>query len=173
VTVAGHIVLAGPMGAGKTTVGRLLAARLGRPLLDNDIELLRRSGLDPATIARKHGLDELHRREADVLTELLASPEPAVITAAASTIADPAVRELLRHRDVFWLRADPEVLAARLTADAAARPDFGEPVTVTVARLAVERDHLFAEIVDDTIDTGSGTPEDAVDEIVRRVTSAR
>jgi shikimate kinase len=136
------------------------------------VELHRRSGADPATIARVHGLDELHRREAEVLQEQLATREPAVITAAASVIGDPAVRASLHDHDVFWLHAASEVLAARLTLDAAVRPAFGEPPDVTVARQAAARDDLFAEVADGVIDTGASTPEDAVGEIVRRVECA-
>src|SRR5687767_1029511 len=119
-----HIVLVGLMGAGKSTVGSLLAQRLQREFFDNDVLLERRTGQTAKSIRRDLGEDELHRIEAEVLLECLSTQPVAVIAAAASTVLDPQVRETLRDAAfVIWLRADLRALTERLV-DPGTRPLF-------------------------------------------------
>ncbi|HVF05593.1 MAG TPA: shikimate kinase [Frankiaceae bacterium] len=149
-----RIVIVGTMGAGKTTVGRALAARLGWRYWDNDTELRRRTGSSAATLAAAHGVDELHRIEAEVLAAGLALAEPAVVAAPGSV----ALHRPPPFPDpVVWLRASPATLAARVGAgdgrpglgslaavDAARRPGFAALATVTVD----VDDRSVAEVVD-------------------------
>ena len=87
-----HVVLIGPMGAGKSTVGRLLARDLGRPLWDNDVELVRVTGRQLAELVELPR-DALHALEHDVLRAGLSQMEPHVVTAAGSVVrADDEVR---------------------------------------------------------------------------------
>ena len=88
----GHIVLVGLMGSGKTTVGAALAAALGVPLRDSDADIERDTGLTGRDIAARDGIDALHALEARQLLDALDEPGTTVITAAASTLDDPACR---------------------------------------------------------------------------------
>jgi shikimate kinase len=92
------------MGSGKTTIGRLLAARLDLPFVDNDAVLEEGAGRTAAEIARDDGVEALHASEADVLRGALDARRSAVITAAASTVTDPELRTRL-HAEAFvvWL----------------------------------------------------------------------
>jgi shikimate kinase len=154
------------MGAGKTTVGRVLATRLGRPLRDNDVELRRRTGTTPAELNETRGIDELHAQEAVTAKELLATAEPAVVTVAAAAILDAAVREALHERAlVVWLHAGPDVLVARL-ADPGVRPTFAASLREMVANQAGERDQWFRAAADADFDTATTTPDEIVDTIV-------
>ncbi len=110
-----HVVLLGLMGAGKTTVGRELSARLGWPVRDSDADILAATGRTARQIDEQSGTVELHRLEARHLIDATAAPEPSVICAAASAIDDGAARTALGVAGVavVWLRADPATLARR------------------------------------------------------------
>ncbi|HKY66774.1 MAG TPA: shikimate kinase, partial [Acidimicrobiales bacterium] len=116
-----HVVLIGSMGAGKTTIGDRVARALGRPLVDSD-QVLADEGPDAAVIAQTEGVAELHDRECRQLRAALASPEPAVVAAAASIVEAPACRSALDGHAVVWLHVDPDVAASRV---AAARREAG------------------------------------------------
>jgi shikimate kinase len=169
VTPPRHVALVGLMGAGKTTVGRELAARLGRPLRDNDDELRRRTGATPAELDRTRGIDELHAEEAVTAKEVLAAREPAVVTIAASAIADAAVRAALEETAVVvWLHAGPDVLVDRL-ADPGVRPEFAASLRDIVGNQATERDRWFRGVADADYDTSVFSPTELVDRIVTLV----
>ena len=156
----------GMMASGKSTVGRLVAARLGLPLLDNDHLLEARYGADAAHIQAATDQAELHRREAEVLLEALDRPDPAVITAAASVVEDTSVRAALERHDVVWLDADPEVLARRVLAGDDHRPGRGPDIALLLRDQEHERRPLFAEVADVVVDTSARSPEDAAAEVL-------
>jgi shikimate kinase len=156
---ARHVVLVGAMGSGKSTVGVPLAAALDRPFVDNDAQLLERTGATAADIAARQGFDALHHAEAEGLLAALDAPGASVIAAAASTITDPAVRAALgRGAFVVWLRASPATLAARLP-QSPNRPFAAEDPVGVVARQARERDPLFEAIADLVVDSDRSTPD--------------
>src|SRR5438552_11350746 len=109
-----HVVLVGLMGSGKTTVGLLLAARLGRAFVDNDVVLEARTGQTAREIAAAEGAEALHLREAEALVVALSTPAAAVVAAAAAAPLEPVAAAAMRVHEVVYLRATPMVLAARL-----------------------------------------------------------
>jgi shikimate kinase len=145
------------MGAGKTTVGRALAAALDRPFVDNDELLRAATGVTAADLARTEGLAALHRWERDLALDAAAAPVPAVIAVAASLADDPsALAQVRASAFVVWLRADPTVLAARVP-DGVHRPDLAATPPDPVARAAAS-----ATVADLTVDTGRARPAAAV-----------
>ncbi len=108
-----HVVLVGLMGSGKTTVGELVAGLLGWAFSDSDEWIEGVAGVTGAEVARRDGVDELHRLEARHLLEALASEVPTVIAAAASVVDDPVCREALAGAYVVWLDPPVEALAER------------------------------------------------------------
>lgn len=160
-----HLVLVGLMGAGKTTVGHALADRLGRPFRDSDGLLEVHTGRTAAQLERELGADELHQLESTALLEVLAESGPAVISAAASVVEDPAAREALRAHRVVWLRAPVEVLAGRFR-PADHRPLFGRtPGDLLLGQRRV-RGPLYEEVADLVVDTGGRDVAAVVEEIV-------
>ena len=109
------IVLIGPMGAGKSTVGRIVADRLERPLIDSDVLLWRATGMSAAEVAESADVDRLHRIEALVLRRALGRSMGAVITAAASIGDDAELVDRLRAGREFvgLLTATPEECVRR------------------------------------------------------------
>jgi shikimate kinase len=163
-----HVVLVGPMGVGKTTVGRALADRLGRPLRDSDDELVAEQGRSGRDLAAVEGVDVLHRWEAEHLRRALAAPEPSVVAAAASVVDDPASRRALRDHTVVWLRAPAATLAERAGASGHRRT-LGSDPEGSMEALAAERGGRYAEVADLTVDTGATGPEGVVAAILDRL----
>jgi shikimate kinase len=107
------VVITGAMGAGKTTVGRALAQRLGWPLRDSDDDISQLTGYTGARIALRDNIEALHALEAKVLLQALATPGAAVINAAGSTIESAGCREAMQQAFVVWLDPPEDVLAER------------------------------------------------------------
>jgi shikimate kinase len=166
------IALIGLMGTGKSTIGRIVAGRLGRRFLDNDLLLTERFGASTAELRDRLGATELHRLEREILAEQLDSPGSNVINAAASALDDLELRERLHeHAYVVWLCADPAVLAARIAAGPP-RPSLtveGLPTASEIESVAEQRDQGFAAIADLTIDTTVELPAASADRIVSAV----
>jgi aldose 1-epimerase len=145
----GHLVLVGMMGAGKTTVATALAHHLGWPMRDGDRDLEQRTGRTGAEVAADEGVDELHRLEAELLLDALATDGPSVVAASASTVASERLRrELARRATVVWLDVPVEVLAGRMAAGAHRRPVDQDAAAVL---LAGRRAHL-EEVADLRLD---------------------
>ena len=112
---ARHVVLVGLMGSGKTTVGRLLATRLGRPFVDSDEVIETREGRTVREIWRTDGEQAFRELETAALQAALSADEPSVIAAAGGVVLADRNRMALREADadVVWLQADPAVLVGR------------------------------------------------------------
>lgn len=159
------------MGAGKTAVGRALAARLGWPYLDNDDLVRELGGEDAPAIAAARGVDALHRVEIAALDDVLRRPGPLVATAAGFAVADePAAHRLREGATVAWLRARPETLRARI-GDGAGRRDDARSAA-WLASTAAGRSAAFAAVADivvDVDDRSVGEVVDAILDVLERV----
>jgi shikimate kinase len=172
--VVRHVVLVGLMGSGKTTVGRLVAARIGWPLRDSDADIEAREGRTVRELDEAVGTDAMHRLEAEALLGALAAAEPSVIQAAASTIEDAGCLRALADPSILvaWLRISPATAAARF-ASRGHRPQFGDDPATFLADQAARRDPLFASVAGLTLDADGATPEALADRIVESVRQAR
>jgi len=142
------------MGAGKTTVGRQLAKRLGKAFCDADREIESRTGVRVAVIFDIEGEAGFRKREAEAIEQLTARDD-VVLATGGGAVLDPRNREVLKTRGfVIYLHAQPLVLCQRTRIDKS-RPllQGGDPRD-RLEKLYAERDPLYREVADLVIDTG-------------------
>jgi shikimate kinase len=158
-----HVVLVGLMGAGKTTVGRGLAARLGWPWHDSDADIEAATGLSVRELRDRDGADAMHDLEAAQLLHALADPGPSVISAAASVVDSESCRVALAAPDlaIVWLRSSPDVLAIRFAAGGH-RPAYGASPRAFLQHQAERREPLFRALDPVVIDVDLIDPEQVV-----------
>jgi len=156
------------MGAGKTTVGRAVAEHLARTWLDSDAEIEADTGLTVRELRDRDGVDAMHAREATQLLHALASPEPSVISAAASVVEVKSCREAMTGKDVevIWLHASPAVLSARFASADDHRPVYGESTKGFLADQAAVREPLAASIGARFVDVDGVSKTGAVARVV-------
>ncbi len=150
---ADNLVLVGPMGAGKTSIGRRLAERLGLQFLDADREIEAHTGASVATIFDCEGEAGFRARERALLAGLLDGTGQLIATGGGAVLA-PESRALLRSRGfVVHLHADVGAQVARLARDRT-RPLLQRPDRDAVLHaLAGQRAPLYAEVADLRYDT--------------------
>jgi shikimate kinase len=163
---SGTIFLVGMMGAGKTTIGRALAHRLGRPFVDTDRVLVERCGVPVATIFEIEGEAGFRRRESSVLAEVAAEGGRVVATGGGAVL-DPRNREVMRRNGtVIYLRARLESLWERTRHDTS-RPLLATPnPKARLAELLEQRDALYREAAHLVVDTGSQSAATLIGRIV-------
>ncbi len=166
---ARHVLLIGMMGAGKTTVGSLLASHLGCAFVDSDAEILARTGRSVPEIWRAEGEAAFRAEEAAALAGAVARTEPIVVGVAGGAVLDPINRDLIRRAGpVVWLRARPETLAARV-GSGEGRPLLDGDPAGNLGRLDAERRRLYAELADVVVDVDGLTADQVVERVLPAV----
>ncbi len=146
------------MGAGKSTVGRLLARRCGFEFIDCDRELEARSGVSIATIFELEGEESFRRREAALIDELTQRPRTVLATGGGAILAEDNRRHLRSRGLVIYLRASADEILRRTAKDRA------RPLLQTgdrrgrIAQLLAEREALYAQVAHVTVQSGAGNP---------------
>ena len=153
------VVLVGMMGAGKSSVGRRRAARLGIPFVDADAEIESAAGMTIREMFEKHGEPYFRAGEARVIARLLDSG-PQVLATGGGAVMDPRTRELIREKAIsVWLKADVDVLVKRTKR----RSD--RPLAEKIKDLMPLREPLYAQ--SDIVVQSRDEPHDTiVDEII-------
>jgi shikimate kinase len=166
------IVLVGLMGAGKSSIGRRLAARLGVPFVDTDNEIEASAGCSISEIFARHGEAAFRDGERRVIARLLNMPAQVMATGGGAFM-DPVTREAIRRHGVsVWLRAELDVLVRRC-ARRGGRPllDQGDPSAV-LAKLMEERYPVYAQ-ADIVVDSSDGPHDAVVESILARLAALK
>lgn len=159
------IALVGLMGAGKSTVGRRLAARLGLPFADGDDVVEAAAGMSVSDIFASMGEAAFRDGEARVMRRLLEGP-PIVLATGGGAMMNADTRALLKARAVtVWLRADIRVIASRVQRRDTRPLLRGKDAFQTLTAMAEVRYPLYAE-ADIVVDVGGGAHSQAVDAII-------
>jgi shikimate kinase len=154
------------MGAGKTTVGRLLAARLGWPHLDSDEMISRSTGKTVPEIFEERGEAGFRAEESRVLAQAATSDGPAVVSVAGGAVLSAENRKVMRRAGpVVWLRAEVATLAERV-GSGKGRPLLEDDPETALRRLEEERRPLYAEVADVVVDVDGLEAPEVVERIV-------
>jgi len=164
---APNIVLVGPMGAGKSSIGRRLAGRFGLGFADTDNEIEARTGARIPMIFECEGETGFRAREAAVLADLLRR-EGLVLATGGGAVLDPRNRALMRERGfVVHLKVSLERQLERLARDRSRPLIAGDDRRQVLERLSAERAPLYAEVADLGFDTDHLIPPQAAGRIAR------
>jgi shikimate kinase len=150
------VVLVGPPGAGKTTVGRLLAAASGRSFRDTDADVEAAASMTVADIFVEHGEARFRELERAAVAGAL-DEHDGVLALGGGAVLDPRTRELLRGHTVVFLDVSVAVAAARVGLNQSRPLLLGNP-RAQLTQLLAERRPLYADVATVTIDT---TDQDA------------
>ncbi len=166
-----NIILVGPMGSGKTTIGRQLARQLSMDFFDSDHEIENRTGANIPLIFELEGEAGFRKRETAMLDELSNKENIVLATGGGAVLAD-SNRKMLRQRGVvIYLSANIEQLWERT------RMDKNRPLLQTdnpqqkIKALLNERDPLYRDVADIIINTGDGNIKSTIKKIVSQLDS--
>jgi shikimate kinase len=164
---ARHLVILGPMGAGKTTIGTIVARRLDWPFVDSDRAIEMRHGRTGSDIAGLEGVARLHQVEADILDDAMSSTPPSVIAAAAS-VADNSLLldRMASSRVVVVLLTGEAATLAERARRSSHRRHIGQEEAVS---LADRRRKALEPVALATIDVTTCAPQEAAQRIERLV----
>lgn len=164
-----NLILVGMMGAGKTTVGRLLARKLGRTFYDSDHEIEARTGVRIPVIFEIEGEPGFRRRETEELARLTAL-DRVVLATGGGAVLSKENRALLRsHGTVIYLHAQPRDLWQRT------RHDKSRPLLQTadprakVEELYRARDALYRDVADIVVETGRQSVNVLVNQLLEQL----
>jgi shikimate kinase len=165
----GSIFLVGMMGAGKTTVGRLLARRLRLRFVDSDREIEARCGVKIPLIFEIEGEAGFRAREAVAIEALTSLGGVVLATGGGAVLAEPNRQHLAARGIVVYLSARPEDLYERVRHDRN-RPLLagGEPLA-RLRQLHVQRDPLYRSVADITLETGAQSVQALARELIERL----
>ena len=162
-TAASTIALIGAPGAGKTTVGRQLAARLDLPFVDVDARIEAEQGRLIREIFADRG--EAHFRELERDTSLDALSSPGVVSLGGGAVMTPAIAEALREVTVVWLSVSVTQASRRVGLNQA-RPLLLGNMRATLIKLLAERTPVYQNLATITVDTDRTGVRAIVDQII-------
>jgi shikimate kinase len=168
-----NVFLVGPMGAGKTTIGRQLAKRLGWEFVDSDHEIELRTGATIPLIFEIEGEEGFRKREQAVIDELT-QRRGIVLATGGGAVLDPDNRRYLAARGmVVYLRASVDILFGRTSRDKSRPLLQTEDPRGRLAAILEERDPLYREVADVIIDTDKHGAREVVRDLGQRISPDR
>lgn len=165
-----NIFLVGPMGAGKSTIGRQLARQLHLEFFDSDTEIERRTGADIAWVFELEGEEGFRAREEKVIEELTENTGIVLATGGGSILSKESRNRLSARGVVVYLQTTIDKQLARTQRDKR-RPLIAEAENprVVLEELADERNALYEEIADIIVRTDEQSTKVVIDQIIEKV----
>jgi len=161
------VVLIGSPGAGKTSVGRRVAERLGVPFADSDALIEARAGMSVSDIFVTDGEDRFRQLEEDTIAEALVEQD-GVLSLGGGAVMRPQTRERLAGSQVVWLRVSLSDAASRVGMNTA-RPLLLGNVRGTLAALLEQRNPVYEEVSTAVVETSGHSLREVTDEVMKVV----
>jgi shikimate kinase len=159
------LLLVGFMGAGKTTVGMLVAQRLGRPFIDLDGWIEQDTGRTVAELFAEVGEDGFREAEFEALQEAAARPDAVVACGGGIVTYGPSLEMLTESNEVVYLSVTADECLARVSGELHGRPLLQGADPAGASALLGLRELLYEEVADFTVDTVGRTPEEIAEQI--------
>ena len=165
-----NIVLIGYRGTGKSTVGQLLAARLGRELVSTDAEIIKRAKRTIPEIVTQEGWEYFRNLESDICRELASRDKLVIDTGGGAILRTQNVEALKKNGTVFWLTASIETIGKRIGGDDQ-RPSLtgGKSFVDEIGDVLRERTPNYQTAADHTIVTDDLSINQLVETLLRLV----
>jgi len=165
-----NIFLVGPMGVGKTTIGRQLARELGKKFYDSDHEIEARTGADIPLIFDLEGEQGFRKREQETIEDLTKQDDIVLATGGGAVLSEPNRNSLMDRGMVVYLQSDLDSLLERTHKDRN-RPLLhgSEPADAILRRLLHEREPLYRAVADFEIHTGHNSIRSVIKAIIDRL----
>ncbi len=169
-----HLACIGLMGAGKSTVGRLVAERLGWAFVDVDEVIEARTGCEVSQLWDVGGEGAYRPMERDVVVEALESSECSVLATPGGVVLDHDATSAIETADVVsvYLRARPDTLAVRIMADDRLRPLLSNHPESAVQTMFAARDHCYEDLSDHVVQVDDLGPEEAAEAVIEVLTGS-
>jgi XRE family aerobic/anaerobic benzoate catabolism transcriptional regulator len=165
---AGRIALIGLRGAGKSTLGRVLAERLGVPFVEMAREIAAEAGTSLSEVFSLYGQSAYRRYERRALERVIAEHPRAVIATGGSLVSEPGTfATLMRACHTIWIKASPHEHMARVVAQGDMRPMKGSPEAMEDLKRILEGRHALYAKADAVVDTSARSVSDSVEALVR------
>lgn len=154
--------LIGMMGSGKSTVGRSLARRTGKPFVDTDLLVEEAAGRSVVDVFEAEGEEAFRALECDAIRAAAVMADAIVATGGGAVLRENNIRSMKSSGPVVWLRADPATLAARI-GNAPGRPLLVDVDLVgRLTAILEDRRDAYKRAADHTVDTDDSTAEEVV-----------
>lgn len=169
-----NIVLIGYRGCGKSTIGRLLAARTGKGYISTDEQIVKKAGMGIPDIVEKHGWKYFRDLESSVAEEVSAMEDIVMDTGGGIILREQNVKHLKKNGKLILLTADLEKIVDRIQSDPN-RPPLKEGMSFIEEQKKVleERNPIYRAIADFSVDTSHESADSCVDKIILYISQIR
>jgi XRE family aerobic/anaerobic benzoate catabolism transcriptional regulator len=165
-----RIALIGLRGAGKSTLGRLTADKLGSPFLELNDEIELASGMAVNEVMALYGQEGYRHLERDALERIVATHEVVILAVAGGIVANAeSFNYLLRNYHTIWLKAEPEEHMARVRGQGDERPMAGNPHAMEELRKILTSREALYERASAKVDTSKKTLEDCLRDVMSAI----
>lgn len=167
--ISGNIFLVGPMGAGKSTIGRQLAKSLKRSFFDSDKEIEKRTGVSISWIFEMEGEEGFRTREQKVIAELTGLKDIVLATGGGAILAEENRRALRSQGHVVYLATSEEQLLKRTAKDKTRPLLQTDDPQQQIIDLLEKRDPLYRNVADVVLRTGDQSIQHTVSDVIKQL----